>query len=141
MQNDAIPDTKRGIKKFACEMRTYLYGLSRAYSVFNGKIPSHHIRKVLMKYVFCMNLSKGSVLHYGFEIRAPWNITIGNSVVGANALLDGRKGIIIHDDVYTKTGGIFVAGDARLKPLRQLTTAVGDGSLASLAVIKYLKEK
>ena len=68
--------------------------------------------------------------------RIPKN-EIFNNVVD----LDDNGYIIAHDDVYTKTGGIFVAGDARLKPLRQLTTAVGDGSLASLAVLKYLKEK
>ena len=54
--------------------------------------------------------------------------------------LDDNGYIIAHDEVYTKTEGIFVAGDARLKPLRQLTTAVSDGSLASLAVLKKLKE-
>ena len=68
--------------------------------------------------------------------RVPEN-EIFNNVVD----LDDNGYIIAHDDVYTKTTGIFVAGDARLKPLRQLTTAVGDGSLASLAVLKELKEK
>ena len=68
--------------------------------------------------------------------RIPEN-EIFNNVVD----LDDNGYIIAHDDIYTKTAGIFVAGDARLKPLRQLTTAVGDGSLASLGVLKYLKEK
>ena len=68
--------------------------------------------------------------------RIPEN-EIFNNVVD----LDDNGYIIAHDDVYTKMTGIFVAGDARLKPLRQLTTAVGDGSLASLAVLKELKEK
>ncbi len=41
--------------------------------------------------------------------------------------------------VYTKTEGIFAAGDTREKDLRQLTTAVSDGSLAATAAIKSMK--
>ena len=53
--------------------------------------------------------------------------------------IDNNGYILTHDEVYTKTEGVFVAGDNRVKDLRQLTTAVSDGSLASLAVLKYLK--
>ena len=45
------------------------------------------------------------------------------------------------DSVLTKTKGILVAGDARAKDLRQLTTAVSDGSLAAYLAIKELNEK
>ena len=38
----------------------------------------------------------------------------------------------------TKTPGLFVAGDCRSKSIRQLTTAVGDGAVASLAACRYL---
>ena len=38
----------------------------------------------------------------------------------------------------THTGGIFVAGDARAKEVRQLTTAVGDGATAALNACRYL---
>ena len=38
----------------------------------------------------------------------------------------------------TGTPGIFVAGDCRAKAVRQLTTAVGDGSVAALAACRYL---
>ncbi len=43
------------------------------------------------------------------------------------------------DDVHTKTSGIYVAGDTRVKVLRQLTTAVGDGSIAATIAIKEMK--
>ncbi len=43
------------------------------------------------------------------------------------------------DSVYTKTSGIFAAGDTREKELRQLTTAVSDGSLAATAALKSMK--
>ena len=43
------------------------------------------------------------------------------------------------DGVHTKTKGIYVAGDARVKELRQLTTAVSDGSIASTIAIKEME--
>lgn len=45
------------------------------------------------------------------------------------------------EDVFTRTEGIFVAGDAREKELRQLTTAVGDGSIAATMAVKFLNER
>ena len=49
-------------------------------------------------------------------------------------------GYIISDDgVHTKTDGIYVAGDNRVKPLRQLTTAVSDGAIAATTAINEMK--
>ncbi|MBQ6476913.1 MAG: thioredoxin-disulfide reductase [Bacilli bacterium] len=42
------------------------------------------------------------------------------------------------EDCHTKIPGIFVAGDSRIKTLRQLTTAVGDGSVAATEACDYL---
>lgn len=38
----------------------------------------------------------------------------------------------------TKTEGIFVAGDCRSKNIRQVTTAVADGTVAALAACEYI---
>ncbi len=42
------------------------------------------------------------------------------------------------ENCRTNLDGVFVAGDCRNKTVRQLTTAVGDGSVAALAAIDYL---
>ena len=42
------------------------------------------------------------------------------------------------EDCLTGTPGIFVAGDCRSKSVRQLTTAMADGSVAALAACAYL---
>ncbi len=42
------------------------------------------------------------------------------------------------ENCKTNAAGIFVAGDCREKTVRQLTTAVGDGSVAALAACEYL---
>ena len=52
--------------------------------------------------------------------------------------LDPRGYAESGEDCMTKTPGIFVAGDCRKKGVRQLTTAVSDGSAAALAAIDYL---
>ena len=44
-----------------------------------------------------------------------------------------------NDGVHTNVEGIYVAGDARQKELRQLTTAVNDGSIAATIAIKEMK--
>ena len=42
------------------------------------------------------------------------------------------------EDCHTKTDGIFVAGDNRVKSLRQLVTATSDGGVAATEAIKYI---
>ena len=43
------------------------------------------------------------------------------------------------EDCRTSCPGIFAAGDCRTKTVRQLTTAVADGSAAALAAAAYLE--
>lgn len=53
---------------------------------------------------------------------------------------DLENGYIVTDEnCETRTRGIFAAGDARSKKVRQLTTAAADGTIAALAASKYLK--
>ena len=64
------------------------------------------------------------------------NNTIFKDIVDIN-----DKGYIVSEDgVHTKTEGIYVAGDTRVKDLRQLTTAVSDGSIAAMTAIKEMKK-
>ena len=55
--------------------------------------------------------------------------------------LNERGYIETTDGVHTKTEGIYVAGDTRVKELRQLTTAVADGSIAATIAIKEMKNQ
>lgn len=48
--------------------------------------------------------------------------------------------ILAGEDTVTSAPGIFVAGDARKKPLRQIITAVADGANAVTATGSYLNE-
>jgi len=66
--------------------------------------------------------------------QEPKNIMFKNVVD-----LDEKGYIISTDDVHTNTKGIYVAGDARVKMLRQLTTAVSDGSIAATTAIREME--
>ena len=44
------------------------------------------------------------------------------------------------ENLLTKTKGLYVAGDARRKSLRQISTAVGDGALAAVSLERYILE-
>lgn len=48
--------------------------------------------------------------------------------------------IVTNDGVHTKTDYVYAAGDTRVKSLRQLTTAVSDGSIAANTAIVEMRE-
>ena len=52
--------------------------------------------------------------------------------------LDENGYAAVDETCATPAPGIFVAGDCRAKEVRQLTTAVADGSCAALAACRYL---
>jgi thioredoxin reductase (NADPH) len=54
--------------------------------------------------------------------------------------LDEKGYIKTTDDVHTNTEHIYVAGDCRNKDLKQLTTAVSDGSIAATVAIKEMNK-
>ena len=55
--------------------------------------------------------------------------------------LDDNGYIIAGEDCHTNIPGIFACGDNRVKLLRQLVTAAGDGAVAATEAIKYINNK
>jgi thioredoxin reductase (NADPH) len=52
-----------------------------------------------------------------------------------------QAGFIVTDEnLLTRTEGLYVAGDARKKSLRQISTAVGDGALAAVSLERHILE-
>ena len=50
-----------------------------------------------------------------------------------------EQGYIVADETtYTRTSGIFAAGDCRTKNIRQVVTATGDGASAALAACRFV---
>ena len=70
-------------------------------------------------------------------------IAVGQSpknAIFANLINITKSGYIESEDgVHTNIDGIYVAGDTRVKTLRQLTTAVSDGAIAATTAIKEMR--
>jgi len=54
--------------------------------------------------------------------------------------MDGAGNIIAGNDLSTSVPGVFVAGDCRVTPLRQVITAAADGAVAANSAINWLDE-
>ena len=95
---------------------TYIYKLFNLYRNWTESyvrffllivmyVPSHTIRKFLLRYLFGMRIGKKVTIYYGTEFRYPWKIEIGDgTIIGDKCILDGRYGIIIGKDVNFSTG-------------------------------------
>ena len=54
------------------------------------------------------------------------------------AARDEQGYVLTDDQMQTLTPGLFAAGDCRHKQIRQLTTAVSDGTVAAISACRYL---
>ncbi|OGH16815.1 MAG: hypothetical protein A3C30_00430 [Candidatus Levybacteria bacterium RIFCSPHIGHO2_02_FULL_40_18] len=64
-----------------------------------GHIPFHHVRRFFYR-IQGMKIGKGSTLHMGAVFYDACKISIGqDSIIGENAVLDGRDKLIIGDHV------------------------------------------
>lgn len=53
--------------------------------------------------------------------------------------LNERREIVVDEAMQTSLPGVFAAGDCIVKRFRQVTTAVADGTIASLAAAEYIR--
>jgi acetyltransferase-like isoleucine patch superfamily enzyme len=72
---------------------------------FTGRIPSHLIRNFIFRHIYGVQLGRKCIIYGGAEMRAPYNIRIGEgSIIGNDSKLDGRNGIVIGSNVNFSTG-------------------------------------
>lgn len=62
-----------------------------------------------------------------------------SSVVADLGITDAEGWIITNEKMETAVPGIFAVGDVRQTPLRQIATAVGDGSVAGHVAYQYIE--
>ena len=53
--------------------------------------------------------------------------------------LDDKGYILAGEDMSTNIPGVFGAGDINHKPYRQITTAMGDGTVAALEAERFIR--
>jgi len=85
---------------FKYYIRNYYSSFVTYYLYLVSLYPSHHIRNFIYRRVCGLGLGRKSVVYFGAEVRSPYNVSIGEgSVIGDYAILDGRNGIKIGNNV------------------------------------------
>ena len=64
-----------------------------------------------------------------------------NKIYEGQLDLDKNGYFISNEECKTNVKGVFVAGDCRLKSLRQIVTAVSDGAIAGTEAIRFVLSK
>ncbi len=67
-------------------------------------------------------------------------ITPNSELVRGLTACDGQGYVLAGEDGKTELPGLFVAGDVRRKPIRQIVTAVADGANAAMSAVSFLSE-
>jgi NADH-dependent peroxiredoxin subunit F len=75
----------------------------------------------------------GVFVEIGFEVKT--------DIVSGLVKLNERKEIIIDENGETSLPGLFAAGDATPNPYKQITVAVGSGTVAALGAYRYIQMK
>ena len=127
-------DEFRGEEKLVDELKTK----ENVEIIFNSNVVSLNGDKKLDSIVVEDNSGNKKELNVdGLFIaigREPKNSVFANIID-----LDENGYIKYTGDVHTNVSGIYVAGDAKVKELRQLTTAVSDGAIAATTAIREMK--
>ncbi len=79
-----------------------------------------------------------TILAAGVFIYVGWNPM--THYLNGEVELDKWGYVLASEDTKTSLPGVFAAGDIRTKILRQITTAVCDGTVAAFMVEKYIEE-
>ena len=81
-------------------LRAYAVGLYYLGLRFTAALPSKHLRNLILRGLYGLNLHPDAVLMGRFELRRPRRIHIGRgTVVGDRCELDGREGLNIGQNV------------------------------------------
>ncbi|OGK39543.1 hypothetical protein A2954_07705 [Candidatus Roizmanbacteria bacterium RIFCSPLOWO2_01_FULL_37_12] len=73
-----------------------------------GHIPLHHLRRFFYR-IAGIKIGRGSSIHMGTRFYDPVNISIGeDTIIGEDAVLDGRDKLVIGNHVAVATGAMFL---------------------------------
>jgi len=83
----------------------YREGLKFTLLRATGLIPSQHVRRFIYARIFGLHLDSTAIIYCGAEVRSPRSIRIGrHTSIGHHAILDGRRGLTIGDNVNLSSG-------------------------------------
>jgi len=94
-----------------------------------------NVEKVAVK-----NLKTGNTKELAVDGCFIWvGIDPNTGFIGDAVKLDEYGFVIVDSNMETSVPGVFAAGDVRNTPLRQIATAVGDASIASVSAEHYIE--
>lgn len=86
------------------------------------------------------NVKTGETSELAVEGCFVWVGTIPNTgFLKGHVKLDDRGFVEVNSRMETSVPGVFAAGDGRDTPLRQVSTAVGDGAIAASQAAEYIE--
>lgn len=104
-------------------------------STTDGGVPMPHVESILVR---DRNTGDERVVNTDAVFIAVGTTPRSNVLKAAGVALNEAGYVIAGESGATNVPGVFVAGDVREKPLRQVITAASDGANAATAAFEYL---
>ena len=104
-------------------------------STTDGEVPMPHVESILVR---DRNTGDERVVNTDAVFIAVGTTPRSNVLKAAGVALNEAGYAIAGESGATNVSGVFVAGDVREKPLRQVITAASDGANAATAAFEYL---
>lgn len=104
-------------------------------STSEGEVPMPHVESILVR---DRNTGDERVVNTDAVFIAAGTTPRSNVLKAAGVALNEAGYAIAGESGATNVPGVFVAGDVREKPLRQVITAASDGANAATAAFEYL---
>lgn len=104
-------------------------------STTDGEVPMPHVESILVR---DRNTRDERIVNTDAVFIAVGTTPRSNVLKAAGVALNEAGYAIAGESGATNVPGVFVAGDVREKPLRQVITAASDGANASTAAFEYL---
>lgn len=104
-------------------------------STTDGEVPMAHVESILVR---DRNTGDERVVNTDAVFIAVGTTPRSNVLKAAGVALNEAGYAIAGESGATNVPGVFVAGDVREKPLRQVITAASDGANAATAAFEYL---
>ena len=104
-------------------------------STTDGEVPMPHVESILVR---DRNTGDERIVNTDAVFIAVGTTPRSNVLKAAGVALNEAGYAIVGESGATNVPGVFVAGDVREKPLRQVITAASDGANAATAAFEYL---
>lgn len=104
-------------------------------STTDGEVPMPHVESILVR---DRNTGDERIVNTDAVFIAVGTTPRSNVLKAAGVALNEAGYVIAGESGATNVPGVFVAGDVREKPLRQVITAASDGANAATAAFEYL---